>query len=75
MIPRNTRAYPNSRQIFIRHIGIRVSESLADSLSQYAEDVGKTPSECAREAIAEYLRVRKGLLVHGESVIPWVTKN
>jgi len=52
-----------------------VSESLADSLSQYAEDVGKTPSECAREAIAEYLRVRKGLLVHGESVIPWVTKN
>lgn len=68
----STRTYSNKNKIFIRHIGVRLSERLADSLIEYAESIGKPPSVVARIAIGEYLSKRKGMRIHGDVVIPWI---
>jgi hypothetical protein len=71
----STRTYSNRNRIFIRHIGVRLSERLADSLIEYAESVGKPPSVIARIAIGEYLSKRKGMKIHGDVVIPWIVSD
>lgn len=71
----NTRTYANNRGVLVRHCGIRISASLAESLEAYAAEVGRTPSYVVRAAIAEFLRNRKGVRVSSDAMLPWITRD
>jgi len=68
------KSFVNHRGLRICFIGARMAETLKDSLYDYAEGVGKTPSECIREAVGEYLWRKKacGRPVSGAAA-PWLS--